>query len=66
MPGLNGRELAARMKAIHPESKVLLVSGFSETLALDNALQPDIHYLPKPFSPDQLTRVVSEILSIGV
>ena len=63
MPGLHGRELAERLREVHPESRVLLVSGYSKTLVADNTLDAGIHYLHKPFTPDQLTRTVSEVLS---
>src|SRR5208283_2103071 len=38
MPGLNGRELAGRIGPLHPEVRVLLVSGYSEVLIGDGAL----------------------------
>jgi PAS domain S-box-containing protein len=65
MPGLDGRQLAIRMKTIHPEARALLVSGFSRSLAAGDAPGPDVHFLPKPFSPSQLTHAVSQILSVG-
>jgi DNA-binding NtrC family response regulator len=65
MPGLDGRQLAIRMRIIHPEAKALLVSGFSRSLAAGDAPGPDVHFLPKPFSPSHLTHAVSQILSTG-
>ena len=63
MPGLSGRKLADDLRGVHPESKVLLMSGYSETLAGANALEAGIRYLQKPFTPEQLTRVVSETIT---
>ncbi len=64
MPGINGRELARQMMAIHPESRVLLVSGHSEILAGEGGmLEAGSHYLQKPYSPRQLTATVERILS---
>jgi CheY-like chemotaxis protein len=63
MPGLNGRDLADRIRAIHPETRVLLVSGYSEVLAADGRLAAGFHYLQKPYTPESLTRTVERILS---
>jgi PAS domain S-box-containing protein len=63
MPGLSGRDLARCFSAIHAESKVLLTSGYSETLAAKDSLDPGINYLAKPFSAEQLTQVVDRILA---
>jgi DNA-binding NtrC family response regulator len=65
MPGPDGRELAARLKYVHPESKVVLVSGYSEALAADKAVGPEVHFLSKPFTPHQLIGLVGEVLSVG-
>jgi YesN/AraC family two-component response regulator len=63
MPGPDGRELARHLKHVHPESRVVIVSGYSETLALDKALGKQIRYLAKPFTAHQLTCTVQEVLS---
>ncbi len=62
MPGLSGRKLADSLRDLHPESKVLLVSGYSESLVSADALDKSIRYLQKPFTPEHLTRVVKEAL----
>jgi PAS domain S-box-containing protein len=63
MPGLSGRKLAEVLRSMHPESKVLLMSGYSASLSSPNQIGPGIGYLPKPFTPEQLTRTVSEALA---
>jgi two-component system cell cycle sensor histidine kinase/response regulator CckA len=63
MPGLSGRDLAKRFAALHGESKILLTSGYSETLAGNRSLDASINFLAKPFSAEQLTRIVDRILS---
>jgi PAS domain S-box-containing protein len=62
MPGINGRDLATRLGGTHPEARVLIVSGFSETLT-GGGLDAGIHYLQKPYTPESLTRTVQHILS---
>ena len=63
MPGLNGRELAGRIGPLHPEVRVLLVSGYSEVLIGDGALDEAFQYLQKPYTPETLTRTVERILA---
>jgi two-component system, cell cycle sensor histidine kinase and response regulator CckA len=63
MPGLSGRKLADSLRDLHPESKVLLVSGYSESLVSADALDKSIRYLQKPFTPEHLTRVVKQALA---
>ena len=62
MPGLTGRKLADSLRELHPESKVLVVSGYSESLLSGSPLEPGMRYLQKPFTPEQLTRIVSEAI----
>jgi two-component system, cell cycle sensor histidine kinase and response regulator CckA len=63
MPGASGRELADSLRLLHPDAKVLLVSGYSESLNSDGPLDDSILYLPKPFTPEHLTRVVREAIA---
>ncbi|HEU4327043.1 MAG TPA: response regulator [Roseiflexaceae bacterium] len=57
MPRISGRALADRLKAIHPELRVLFTCGSSDT-----ALAQNDPILPKPFSRAALTRKVREVL----
>jgi len=69
MPGLHGHELAAQLRAQRPGLKVLYMSGFAlvqaqhEMLETRAGLEPGGPILPKPFSPESLTRKVSEVLA---
>ncbi|HEY3377258.1 MAG TPA: histidine kinase N-terminal 7TM domain-containing protein [Armatimonadota bacterium] len=59
MPGMNGRELAERLIALHPETAVLYMSGYPENVISQHGiLDPGLHFLPKPFSVLQLTQTV--------
>jgi PAS domain S-box-containing protein len=63
MPGMRGPELAARLREMRPAAKLLLVSGHADT---SEAFRDDsgrvIQLLPKPFTPERLSRKVREIL----
>jgi CheY-like chemotaxis protein len=60
MPVLDGVALAREFLKILPHVPVLFISGLQ---AEDAATVPGIHaYLPKPFSPAQLTRAVRTMI----
>ncbi len=61
MPGgLNGRELADRLRQDRPALKVILMSGYS--LDRMGKIQTHSQILPKPFSLDHLTETVRNCL----
>ncbi|HEX3147427.1 MAG TPA: PAS domain S-box protein [Gemmataceae bacterium] len=66
MPKLSGRELAERMRLIHPNLRVLFVSGYSDDAIVRNGLVSDAAaFLQKPFTPTILARKVREVLDAG-
>jgi CheY-like chemotaxis protein len=63
MPGMSGRELAARLTAMVPRLKVLCISGYSEeAMSAEGELLPGIILLRKPFTPAALSQKVRELL----
>ena len=63
MPGLNGPDLARRMKYLYPELKVILMSGYSDKgIFQQGILDPETGLLQKPFSLESLTGKVREVL----
>jgi nitrogen-specific signal transduction histidine kinase len=51
MPGMNGRELAERLRQRFPGLKCLFMSGYSaDIIAKQGVLEEGIHFLAKPFS----------------
>ncbi|HKO31401.1 MAG TPA: PAS domain S-box protein [Nitrospiraceae bacterium] len=63
MPMMNGPELAKRFRAIRPETKVLLMSGYTDkVISFTAALEPGTAFLQKPFTPQTLTHKVREVL----
>jgi len=63
MPETSGIELAHKLRSSQPEMRVLLMSGYSGlAIARHGALETDVPFLQKPFSPDTVARSVSEVL----
>jgi PAS domain S-box-containing protein len=63
MPGMSGRELAERVKQIHPEANVLFMSGYTDdALGSQGTLAQDAAFVGKPFTLDGLLRKVRETL----
>lgn len=63
MPHMDGRELAERLKELHPRIKVLFISGYTDDEVIRHGLQTAaVEFLPKPFSPVVLAAKVREIL----
>jgi PAS domain S-box-containing protein len=63
MPLMNGRQLAALLRQERPGMKVLLMSGYTDSvLANLSGPIPGEEMLDKPFVPSELTRKVREML----
>ena len=66
MPGMGGRELADQLKASHPETPVLFMSGYADDAAIQRVIsERNDHYIEKPFELNSLARKVREVLSNG-
>ncbi|MDF1552983.1 MAG: ATP-binding protein [Deferrisomatales bacterium] len=64
MPGMNGRELAERLKPGFPELRTLYISGYTaNVIAHHGILQEGVDLLAKPFSKDDLAARVREALA---
>ena len=63
MPGMSGPALAAMLAPLHPETKVLYVSGYTGGFAVHNGLlDAGMRLLQKPFSRDALLQKVRQAL----
>jgi two-component system, cell cycle sensor histidine kinase and response regulator CckA len=62
MPLMGGRELAARIRERGGDVPILFMSGYTED---DPRTLPgaDVRFIRKPFGPDELARVVAEMLA---
>jgi PAS domain S-box-containing protein len=65
MPGVNGRQLARRLRARVPSLCVLFMSGYSEGIFDDDGALDDVQLLPKPFSAQTLGAAVRSALDRG-
>lgn len=64
MPGMNGMELAHTLSHLHPEIKVLFMSGYPDEIISDfGILKPGVNYIQKPFTLESLAKKVREALS---
>jgi PAS domain S-box-containing protein len=65
MPKMNGREFADRLRQVHPNTKLLFVSGYADDVVLQTGLSVQgIPFLQKPYSLRQLGSKVHELLSL--
>ena len=65
MPRMSGRELAAHVAAIHPEAKILFLSGYPEGVVPgENAPDKPEPFLQKPFNGEALMRKLGEVLGL--
>ncbi|HKS95047.1 MAG TPA: response regulator, partial [Terriglobia bacterium] len=63
MPRMNGQELAHQLKHVHPETKVLLMTGYAGNKVGSTAiLDGSTAFINKPFTPDALGQKIREIL----
>ena len=63
MPGMNGRDLAARLVAMRPGLKTLYTSGYTADIVAHRGIVDEgIQYLPKPYTIQTLAAKVREVL----
>ena len=65
MPQMDGIELARRASEIHPELKIMFITGFA-AVTLNTNLRPpkDARVLSKPFHLKDLVREIDRLLAI--
>ncbi|MCF7817399.1 MAG: response regulator [Kiritimatiellales bacterium] len=62
MPGLGGGELAVAVRELHPDIKVLFMSGYSRAQVTEEGVPPDAALLEKPFHPENVVAMVRQLL----
>jgi CheY-like chemotaxis protein len=63
MPRLGGAALAEKLRISHPETKVILMTGYSEYAGRAPEEAPEWPTLQKPFSRESLVGKVREVLA---
>lgn len=64
MPDMNGRKLADEALRRRPELRVIFTTGFSRNAVIHNGvLDKDVNFLAKPFTLEQLTAKVREVMA---
>jgi len=62
MPRMSGRELAMRVRETRPEVRVLFMSGWDPHASRLWRDEPGVALLPKPFTGDELTDKIRQLL----
>jgi PAS domain S-box-containing protein len=66
MPHMSGKELADRVQALYPHTKILFTSAYTENAIIhQGVLNKGVALLQKPFTPSALARKMREMLDIG-
>ena len=64
MPGMNGKKLMSKIKAVKPGIKTLFMSGYTaNVIAHRGILDEGMNFIQKPFSLDNLAEKVRELLA---
>ena len=63
MPRVSGKEVAEQLRLVHPETRVLFMSGYTdEAIVHHGIVDSDIAFIQKPFSEQALAQKVREVL----
>jgi two-component system cell cycle sensor histidine kinase/response regulator CckA len=63
MPNMSGKELAERLRSLHPHIRILLMSGYPQNVVGDpGVLNEGMPLLQKPFTPSVLAHKLREVL----
>ncbi len=62
MPGMSGPTLAELLRGVYPGMKTLFMSGHTEDPVARHARKKGGNFITKPFEPEELLRMVSELV----
>ena len=64
MPGMTGMELCRRIRASHPAIRVIIATGYAESVG-DDPDQPKVPRLSKPFTQEAIGELIYQELDFG-
>jgi CheY-like chemotaxis protein len=63
MPGMNGVQLHRTLQGVWPELPAVFMSGYTDNVVAHHGiLSEGLHFIQKPFTPDDLMRTVRDVL----
>lgn len=63
MPSLSGFDVLSRVKSLHPDTVIIVISGYATLEHSIEAMKKGaFDFIPKPFTPDQLRMLVTKAL----
>ena len=63
MPGMSGRQLAARIRSKRPQTKIVYMTGYTDDMVMQHkVLEPNVELLQKPFTRTDLALKVRATL----
>ena len=66
MPGMSGRQLADRARAVQPELKIIYTSGYTRNAIVHGGrLDAGVEVIAKPFTYQALAQKVADVLEAG-
>ncbi len=64
MPTMDGPAMARAIRKVKPDIPILFMSGYAEEQLRNDIDIADMHFIPKPFSVQQINAKVSEVLGL--
>jgi two-component system cell cycle sensor histidine kinase/response regulator CckA len=62
MPGMSGAELGKRVRELRPDTRVIYISGYTESTVVRQGIESKAGFLQKPFTLTALAGKVREVL----
>jgi two-component system cell cycle sensor histidine kinase/response regulator CckA len=63
MPSMDGPAMVREIRKLHPKIPVLFMSGYAEEQLRKEIDLADVHFLPKPFSVQQISDKVGAVMA---
>jgi DNA-binding NtrC family response regulator len=63
MPSLSGFDVLSRVKTLHPDAVIIVISGYATVeYSIEAMKKGAFDFIPKPFMPDQLRLLVTKAI----